>query len=189
MRFHGPLGPNWRGREKRNYILFSGATNPKVRCQIRCVQQRSSVLCTYDRSKHEIPVYDSRAAKRPQTTHAVVRVLQGIRRTEKNTGMAHFEWWTDRIPYAGKFLQSETDTKESACCVPRGKQGRSSDFWNGANSYRPERSGAGLPKLLEGSPGKDGDGDRTSSLDRDAVEQARGSSCPAGRAESPSGAD
>ena len=132
---------------------------------------------------------DSRTAKRPQTTHAVVRVLQGIRRTEENSSVAHSEWWKDRIPYAGKFLQSETGSKESACCVLCGERGWSSDFWNGANHYRPKRSSPGLPKLLEGSPGADGDCDRTSSLDRDAVEQACGGPGPAGRAESPRGTD
>jgi len=63
----------------------------------------------------------------------------------------------------------------------------SDDFWNGPNHYRPKRRGAGLPKLLEGTPVADGDCDRTSRLDWDAVEQESSRASPAGRAESPSG--
>src|SRR5207245_5187865 len=93
--------------------------------------------------KSEIPAYDPRTATRPQTTHAVVRLLQGIRRTEENTGVANCEWRTDRIPHSGEFLQGEASTKESACHVLCGERERSRDFWHCPNHYRPERSGAG----------------------------------------------
>src|SRR5438034_5577104 len=87
--------------------------------------------------KSEIPAYDLRTATRPQTTHAVVRLLQGIRRTEENTGVAHCEWRTDRIPHSGEFLQGEASTKESACHVLCGERGRSRDFGHCPNHYRP----------------------------------------------------
>jgi hypothetical protein len=106
---------------------------------------------------------------------------------EENTGVAGSEWRTDRIPHSGEFLQSEAGTKESAGHLLCGEQGRSDDFWNGASHYRSKRSGAGLPKLLEGPPAADADCDRTSSLDRNTVEQASSCPSPAGRAESPSG--
>ena len=75
--------------------------------------------------KSEIPAYDPRTATRPQTTHAVVRLLQGIRRTEENTSVAHRAWRTDRIPHSREFLQGEAGTKESARHVFCGERGRS----------------------------------------------------------------
>src|SRR5882757_3636637 len=109
--------------------------------------------------KSEIPAYDSRTATRPQSTHAVVRLLQSLRRTEENTGVANCEWRTDRISHPGRFLQSEAGAKESACHVLRGERGRSRDFWHCPDHYRPQRSGAGLPQLLEVPPVAHGDSD------------------------------
>ena len=54
----------------------------------------------------------------------MVRVLQGIRRTEENTGVAGCEWRTDRISHSGEFLQSEAGAKESACHLLCGEPGR-----------------------------------------------------------------
>jgi hypothetical protein len=137
----------------------------------------------------EVPAYDPRTATRPQTTHAVVRLLQSIRRTEKNTGLANCAWRTDRIPHSREFLQGEARTKESACHVLCRERGRSRDFWHCPNHNRPKRSGAGLPRLLEVPPVADGNCDRTSSLDRDAVQQASGRPSPARRPEPPGGID
>jgi hypothetical protein len=55
--------------------------------------------------KFEIPAYDPRTATRPQTTHAVVRLLQGIRRTEENTRMAHRDNRGRRVAAQDDFLE------------------------------------------------------------------------------------
>ena len=55
------------------------------------------------------------------------------------------------------------------------------EFLTLGNSYKVKRmrSGAGIPKILEGPPAPHGDIDRTSNLDRDAAKQASGRSSPA----------
>jgi hypothetical protein len=90
--------------------------------------------------------------------------------------LPHLKHWSEltlaeRAEILGEpFDAAEARTKESACHVLCGERGRSRDFWHGPNHYRPQRTGAGLSQLLEVPPVAHGHSDRTSALDRNAVE-------------------
>lgn len=99
------------GKRNPRRDLRQAISQRKMRPPILPLVVRSQSQRTLSRSqtvsqdpKMTATSYDSRTATRPQTTHAVVRLLQGIRRAEENTGVAPCEWWKDRIPHSGEFL-------------------------------------------------------------------------------------
>src|SRR4029077_17449331 len=84
-------------------VVTLGNECPKLDSSEKCIL----VVCPSLKSRP----YDPRTATRPQVTHAVVRLLQGVRRTEENTGVAHCKRRTDRVSHPGEFLQGEASTK------------------------------------------------------------------------------
>ena len=89
--------------------------------------------------------HDSRIAARFAESHAMVRLVQEVGRTEDSARVADGEQRADRISYPSQLVQGKTAAPEPASCVLCRKERWAGDFGRRADHLGPKCAVPGLP--------------------------------------------